>query len=73
MPSGRLAIVAPYNIHVIAACKALPDRQWDPQTKAWTIPSDTLSELVASFRNLRAVDVDLVQLPKLAQRALEAK
>ena len=73
LPSGRVAAMAPYNIHVINACKAHPDRQWDNQLKAWTVPGDKLGELAASLRGLQKAEVTLLPLPKLAQRAVEAK
>jgi hypothetical protein len=65
--------MAAYNVHVIAACQAIPDRQYDSQIKAWTVSVEHLGKLEASLRAHQRLDATITELPKLVQRALEAK
>lgn len=66
-------ILAPYNAHVVAACKSVAERDYDNRLKAWTVPVSRVGEATAALRRVNQVDVTVEPLHKLTQRALELR
>ena len=69
----RVQVIAPYNLHVIAACKCVPQRSYENEMKAWSVPFTQLPHLVKALEALRPVEVLVEPLHKLSQRMLDLR
>ncbi|HWR26443.1 MAG TPA: Piwi domain-containing protein [candidate division Zixibacteria bacterium] len=57
--AGRIIVIFPYNASYIAKIKSIPGRQWHPEEKCWSLPSDKgiLERLLSIFEG-GEVDID---------------